>query len=201
MDPMTTPSSTTVPSRIVAPSPSLGLAALSGAVAAAVALAVSELLAGLLPGAVSLVAAIGGAVIDLQPPGAKDVVVALFGTNDKLALEIVVVLAALGFGAGLGVLAVRSYLAAAVGFAAFGVLGFVAAVDDPLAGPVMLAAQVALAVGAGLQTLSWGLTRRARVDGAVGTPAAAEGRRSFLVALGGLAVAAGLGGLTGRWLI
>jgi DMSO/TMAO reductase YedYZ molybdopterin-dependent catalytic subunit len=201
MGPMTTPTSAAVPTPIVATAPSRGLAALSGAAAAAVALGVSELLAGLLPGAVSLVAAIGQAVIDLQPPGAKDLVVALFGTNDKLALEIVVVLAALGFGAGLGVLAVRSYGAAAAGFAAFGVLGFVAALDDPLASPVMLAAQVALAVGAGLQTLSWGLTRRARIERAAGTPAASDGRRSFLVGLGGLAVAAALGGLTGRWLI
>ena len=52
----------------------------------------SELLAGLLPGATSLVAAVGQVIIDHQPPGAKDFVVALFGTNDKLAFEIVIVL-------------------------------------------------------------------------------------------------------------
>ena len=65
-------------------------AALAGVVAAAAAIGVSELLAGLIASS-SLVAAVGQVVIDLQPPGEKDFVVALFGTNDKLALEIVVV--------------------------------------------------------------------------------------------------------------
>jgi hypothetical protein len=46
-----------------------------------------ELVAGLLGGP-SLIAAIGGIVIDLQPPGAKDFIVSIFGTNDKLALEV-----------------------------------------------------------------------------------------------------------------
>ncbi len=52
-------------------------AALAGAAAAAGALGASELLAGLLPGGTSLVAAVGQVAIDLQPPGAKDVVVVL----------------------------------------------------------------------------------------------------------------------------
>jgi hypothetical protein len=47
-------------------------AALAGILAVASALGVSELLAGILPGATSLIAAVGQAVIDLQPPGAKD---------------------------------------------------------------------------------------------------------------------------------
>ena len=79
-------------------------AAVAGVVATATALGVSELLAGLLPGATSLVAAVGQVVIDLQPPGAKDVVVGLFGTNDKLALEVLIVAVALLIGAGLGLL-------------------------------------------------------------------------------------------------
>ena len=68
-----------------------GRAAIAGIVAAGIALGVSELLAGLLPGATSLVASVGQVVINLQPPGAKDVVVSLFGTNDKLALELFIV--------------------------------------------------------------------------------------------------------------
>src|SRR5450759_3209183 len=62
--------------------------AVAGALAAGVAIAASELVAGLVSGAPSLVAAIGSLVISLQPPGAKDVMVSLFGTNDKLALNI-----------------------------------------------------------------------------------------------------------------
>jgi len=187
--------------------PETGLAALSGAIAAAVALGVSELIAGLLPGATSLVAAIGQRVIDLQPPGAKDFVVALFGTNDKLALEVVVVLAAVGIGALLGILARRSFNLAAGGFLAFGALGFVAALGEPLANPVMVAAQAALSAGAGVQVLSWASTRldtiaATRVDGAGSPPLATDPlRRTFLVRLGALGVAAAVGGLTGRWLI
>jgi hypothetical protein len=79
--------------------------ALVGIVAALAAFGASELVAGLLPGAPSLLLAVGQTVIDLQPAGAKDVAVALFGTNDKLALEIVVVLASLVIAAGLGILA------------------------------------------------------------------------------------------------
>ena len=170
------------------------LAALAGGVATAVALGLSELLAGLIAGTTSLVAAIGQAVIDRQPPGAKDLFVALFGTNDKLALEVVVVLAALVFGAGLGLLARRSFAAAAIGFAAFGVLGFAAGLADPAASPALLAVQVALAVGGGLQVLSWA-TRRT-------PPRPAEpGRRDFLVRAWTLGVAGLVAGLAGRSLI
>ncbi len=78
-------------------------AAVGGAIAVAAALGTSELLAGLLPGATSLVAAVGQLIIDNQPAGAKEVAVALFGTNDKLAFEILIVLVvALVVGAGLG---------------------------------------------------------------------------------------------------
>ena len=69
--------------------------AVAGVAATAAALGVSELLAGVLPGATSLVAAIGQVIIDNQPPGAKDVVVSLFGTNDKLAFELIIVAIAL----------------------------------------------------------------------------------------------------------
>src|SRR5690606_25255189 len=48
--------------------PSASAAALAGVAAGALGLGVSELIAGLIPGATSLVAAIGQLVIDLQPP-------------------------------------------------------------------------------------------------------------------------------------
>ena len=93
-------------------------AAIAGVVATATALGVSELLAGLLPGATSLVAAVGQVVIDNQPPGAKDVVVALFGTNDKLAFELVIVAVALADRGRPGLLARRRYEIAAGAFVA-----------------------------------------------------------------------------------
>jgi DMSO/TMAO reductase YedYZ molybdopterin-dependent catalytic subunit len=166
-------------------------------VSAGLALGVSELVAGILPGATSLVAAVGQVVIDLQPPGAKDVVVALFGTNDKLALEIVVALAVVGFGALLGVVAVRRYMFAALGFAAFGGLGFVAALGEPLANPGMVAAQAALAVVVGLQTLSSLLARIGPAEVPVSDPA----RRSFLLRATVVGVGALATGFLGRSLI
>ena len=189
-----------------APLPRSGLAALVGVVATLVALGLSELIAALLPGATSLVAAIGQVVIDLQPPGAKDLVVALFGTNDKLALEIVVVLAAVAIGAGLGVLGRTRFNVAALGFAAFGVAGFLAAIGQPLANAAMVAIQVAISVGAGIESLSWGLGKVRTIEqgGEVGPdhPATTDPtRRSFLLRTGALGVAAVGAGLAGRWIV
>ena len=72
--------------------------AIAGAFGALAGIGLSELVAGFL-GAPSLLAAIGGFVIDNQPPGAKDFVVSLFGTNDKLALEVLIVIVAAIVGA------------------------------------------------------------------------------------------------------
>ena len=62
------------------------------------AIGLSELVAGFLGGP-SLLASIGEFVIDHQPPGAKDFVVGLFGTNDKLALEVLILVFAALIGA------------------------------------------------------------------------------------------------------
>ena len=140
-------STATRTSRATRPARSVGRqdvrAAVAGVVATAAALGLSELLAGLLPGATSLVAAVGQVVISLQPPGAKDVVVGLFGTNDKLALELFIVGVALLIGAGLGLVARRRFEAAAAVFIVFGAIGFVASLGDPLANPGIAAAAVA----------------------------------------------------------
>src|SRR5712692_7114398 len=82
-------------------------AAGAGAVAAAVGIAFAELIAGIVPGAPSLVIAMGNLIIDLQPPGAKDLVVDLFGTNDKLALNVLIVVVALAIAGALGIAAQR----------------------------------------------------------------------------------------------
>jgi DMSO/TMAO reductase YedYZ molybdopterin-dependent catalytic subunit len=185
-----TPTPTTVSRR---------LAALAGAASAALALGLSELLAGLLPGATSLVAAVGQVVIDLQPAGAKDVVVALFGTNDKLALELFVAAVAVAAGAGLGLVAVRRPTVAAGGFAAFGVIGFLAALSDPLANPATVAIQVAISVGAAIAVLT-GLL--ARLPAALAeAPVPDRARRKFLLRAGVVGVGAVLAGVGGRTLI
>ncbi len=180
-------------------------AAIGGATAAAAALGASELLAGLLPGATSLVAAVGQVVVDNQPPGAKDFVVALFGTNDKLALEVLIVVLSLGFGAVLGVVAARRYTVAALGLGAFGIAGFVAALGDPQASPAIVAVTAAASIGVGLWVLGWIVAP----DGSPtpSRPAATTGsmpdwsRRSFLLRTGSIGVAAAVAGIGGRALL
>jgi DMSO/TMAO reductase YedYZ molybdopterin-dependent catalytic subunit len=185
--------------------PAAGLAALAGVVAAAVALGLSELVAGLLT-APSLVAAVGGFVIDHQPPGAKDLVVRLFGDNDKLALETLIVVLSLALGAALGLAARRSFLLGAAGFGAFAVFGFIAALGDPSAAASPTAIVAAVAAFAGIQTLSWLL--RWATPRADTVPSARRGsampdwsRRGFLIRSGSLAAASVVAGFAGRRLL
>ncbi len=175
-------------------------AAIAGIVAVAAALGVSELLAGLLPGATSLVASVGQVAIDLQPPGAKDVVVSLFGTNDKLALELFVVVVGLAVGAGLGLIARRRYPIAVGIFIGFGAIGFLAALGDPLADPAIMAASSAVAVGVGLWILGWLLPHPVAA-----APSTAQmpdwSRRSFLIRSASVGVGSVAIGLAGRRLL
>ena len=171
----------------------------AGAVAVAAALGASELLAGILPGGSSLIAAIGQVVIDLQPPGAKDFAVALFGTNDKLALELVVIAVAVVIGAGLGLLARRRFELAALGFGTFGAIGFLATLGDPVASPAVTIVSAVVAVGAGLRVLGWLLGPAPRADRIARMPD--WSRRSFLIRAGGVGVGAVAAGVIGRSLI
>jgi DMSO/TMAO reductase YedYZ molybdopterin-dependent catalytic subunit len=180
-----------------------GFAAIAGVVATAAALGISELLAGLLPGATSLVAAVGQALIDRQPPGAKDIAVSLFGTNDKLAFELLIVGVAVLIGAGLGLLARHHFELTAGVFVVFGVVGFIASFDDPLASAGVAAAAAAISVGAGLWVLSWLLDGSARRVAANRGGAAMPdwSRRSFLIRAGGVGAGAVVAGLVGRGLL
>jgi DMSO/TMAO reductase YedYZ molybdopterin-dependent catalytic subunit len=173
-------------------------AAFAGVVAAGLGLGLAEAIAGILPGATSLIDAVGQVVIDLQPPGAKDVVVGLFGTNDKLALEIVVTIVAVGLGAVFGVVALRSFAAAALGYGLFGAVGFVAGIGQALSMPAMVALQAAVSTGVAIQTLSWLLARLAvgRTPREPDVPDPA--RRSFLLRTGAIGIAAVAAGAFGR---
>lgn len=184
-------------------------AALAGAAAGLVAIAAAELVAGLAAGAPSLVVAVGDVVIAFQPPGAKDLVVALFGTNDKLALQVVIVAVAVAIAAGAGVVASRRFRNGAALFVVFGLLAVVAGQRDPLAEPFLALVGAAVAVVAGLAVLR-GLL--ALADGAAGgageltghvttaqaaTPMPDWDRRRFLIAsagtIGGAVVATAVG--------
>ncbi len=128
-------------------------AALAGAAAGLAAIAVGELFAGVVAGAPSLVVAVGDLVIALQPPGAKDLVVALFGTNDKLALQVAIVVAAVAVAAGAGVLARRRFRVGAAVFVVGGLVAALAGQRDPLAEPLFALAGGLLAVGVSLAVL------------------------------------------------
>jgi len=203
--------------------------ALAGAAAGAVALAASELVAGL-SGAPSLIVAVGTLAIDLQPPGAKDVVVSLFGTSDKVALIVLVIVLALALAAIAGILAARRFSLGAAVFVAFGALAAGAAIRSPLVEPVLAVVNAAIAVGAALVTLRFllgllgtrsmapvsapsGENHPAATDGAAsGSPRGTSGhepeaapsewtRRRFLIASAGTIGVAAVAGGIGRSLI
>ncbi|HEX5588971.1 MAG TPA: sulfite oxidase, partial [Candidatus Limnocylindrales bacterium] len=155
--------------------------------------------------------AVGRTVIDLQPPGAKELVVSLFGTADKLALEVLVLGVALVIGAGLGILA-RSRLGLAQAIlGGFVLAGFVAGLQEPATQPTLaaVAAFAELAIGA---TLLGRLVRLA-VAGEPGRPGAGAraalgfgttpdwARRRLLLTGGGLAFASIAAGTVGRILL
>jgi DMSO/TMAO reductase YedYZ molybdopterin-dependent catalytic subunit len=178
--------------------PSRWPAALAGIAAVAAAIGVSELLAGLVAGIPSLITSMGELIISLQPPGAKDFVVELFGTNDKLALYVVIVLAAVAVAAIAGVAAQRSFAAGAAIFLGFGAVAAIAAAQSPLASTTIAILSAAVATGTGLLVLRWlvGLLRQpAAADPVASMPA--WDRRRFLIAsagtLGGAVVAGGVG--------
>lgn len=105
--------------------------AFAGAVAVSAALALGELIAGLVPGVPSPLLAVARFIVDIQPPGAKELVVALFGTADKLAFQVFIVLVAAVVGAVLGRLSPkRPELAAAV-LVVFTFAGFMASLREP----------------------------------------------------------------------
>ncbi|MFL5717097.1 MAG: molybdopterin-dependent oxidoreductase [Chloroflexota bacterium] len=181
-------------------------AAIAGLVATAVALGVSELLAGVLPGATSLVAAVGQVIVDRQPAGAKDLVVSLFGTNDKLALELFIVVVALALGALLGIVARRRFEIAASVFVAFGIVGFLAALGAPLADPAIAAVATAVSIGSGLLVLGW-LLDHSGASAAAATASATTARmpdwsrRDFMIRASAVGVGAVAIGAVGRNLL
>ena len=174
-------------------------AALAGVVAAAVALATGELVAAFVTGAPSPVAAVGAAVIDFAPPGSKEIVVAIFGTNDKPAILLLVTATVLLIGAGLGILGRTRPAAAIAGILALVGVGALASLRLPEAQVTMVLLSAALQAGLGIQVMTMLLASAPLTVGAgdtadgVGT-AAGRSRRGFLVRagiFGGLAVVAG----------
>jgi DMSO/TMAO reductase YedYZ molybdopterin-dependent catalytic subunit len=168
-------------------------------VAALFALGVSELLAGLIPTVPSLIVSIGTGVIDLAPPAVKDFAIATFGTRDKPALIIGIVVLSIVFGGLLGLGGIRSRLIPSIGFLAFGGLGAFAASGDPQASVGASILVAACAAGAGLAAFFFMLRRAG-----TGAGKAAEAdvtRRAFLRGVGAVTLVAGVAAVAGRFLV
>ncbi|HET7181324.1 MAG TPA: molybdopterin-dependent oxidoreductase [Candidatus Limnocylindrales bacterium] len=133
--------------------PSGRWSAFAGAVAVGAALAIGELAAGVFEGIPSPLLAVARFLVDIQPPGAKDVVVALFGTNDKLAFQVLIVLISLLVGVLIGRLAVRRPDAAALVIVGFAAAGFAASLREPAVQPTLTLAAAAAEAVAGAMIL------------------------------------------------
>jgi len=196
----------------------------AGGLAASLGIAIGELIAGLIPGAPSLVIAIGDLVIDLQPPGGKEIFVELFGDADKLVLNLMIVGASVLIAGFLGVGGRRNWTIPVAGFAIAGVAGLIAALAQPLNDPVLTVIIVAVAISAALGALRLMLlaTRpawrpEAHAEAAAAATAAAAtaatpeatgtaampdcDRRRFLQIGGGVAVSSIVLGMVGRNLL
>lgn len=173
-------------------------AALAGIVAGATALGVAELLSGLL-GAASPIIAVGDLIISLQPPGAKQLVVDLFGEADKLVLNVAIALVALVASAAIGLAARRWPAAGPIGFGAFGLLALWAGLDDPLADALWVLVVVAVAVGVAIGVLRLLLRLATPEEGVAEMPD--WDRRRFLGASAAFGIVAVSSGLIGRALL
>lgn len=173
-------------------------AALAGIVAGGVALGATELLAGLLAGAPSVILEIGSFLISLQPPGAKQIVVDLFGTADKLALNVAIVIGALAIAALLGLVARTRPWLTTLGFAGIALLGLFASLRDPLVDPLLAVVAAVLGVAVAYWVIGW-LLGLATPSGVAEMPN--WDRRRFLGSAIGVASLALVGGGIGRVLL
>ena len=188
--------------------PSKPLAALVGAVAAGGALAAGELTTSLIDPGPTLVTSVGTEFIDRFAASLKDLAVAVFGTNDKVALVAGIVVNSIVFGALLGIAARRRWLIAPIGFGAFGLVGAWALSSDPQGSTstAIIGAAASIAAGIAIFALLWRWASRreqiapATVDGpdAEFEPVLVEparrtsfDRRRFVLAVGGVALASG----------
>lgn len=145
-------------------------AALAGALAAGAALAAGELVGAAMGRRPSLVTAVGDQFIDRFAASLKDLAIRLFGTNDKIALIVGIVLLSLALGAVFGLVARRRFWVAVAGLVFFGGVGLWSGLQDPLGDTATAWTSVVVAVAVGIATL-WLLLRIApRTTVSAGTP-------------------------------
>ncbi|MFI0990803.1 sulfite oxidase [Streptomyces exfoliatus] len=176
------------------------LGALAGLLAGFTSLAVAELTAALVRPEAGPVTVVGGAVIDRTPAPVKDFAIRTFGENDKVVLQLGILVLLSLLAIALGVLALRHRRVGAAGVLLFGVVGAAAALSRPDtagAGDALPSVVGAVAGAAVLYVLAGKVTP-------VGSPTGDEGtgggwsRRGFLTTAAMTAAAATGAGVLGR---
>ena len=195
------------------------LAAIAGLVAAAFALGVGDFVAGIFRNVQSPRDAVGAEFIDRTPIWLKNFAVEQFGTNDKTALRVGMLIVIGLLGLVIGALAYRRPWIGVVGIGAFGVVGAVVAVQRPTGHALDILPPLVGAV-AGIMALLALLNRlhapktvlevrneknagfAERLHQRLGTTErkAAVDRRGFFILSGSVAVAAAVAGGAGKWL-
>jgi DMSO/TMAO reductase YedYZ molybdopterin-dependent catalytic subunit len=191
-------------------------AALAGAVAAGVSLGVAEFVTGIAGEGPSLVSSIGTEFIDRFAGSLKDLAVSLFGTNDKPALVVGIVVVSIALGAVFGIVASRRFWLGAAGFVVFGLVGVWAYRRDPFGSTGTAVVAAAIGIASGIAAL-WYLLHLARTtagpapaiddgvaapDGTVvpspTAPAGGAPRRTFIVGAVTLGAGAAASAALGR---
>ncbi|WTL29002.1 molybdopterin-dependent oxidoreductase [Streptomyces sp. NBC_01498] len=113
-----------------------GLGALGGLLAGLTALCVAELVSASVRPEASPVTAVGGAVIDLTPAPVKDFAVRTFGEDDKLVLQLGILVLLSLFAMAVGVASLRYRKSGSAAVLVFGAIGALAAVQRPDGRPV-----------------------------------------------------------------
>lgn len=179
-----------------------GLGAVAGLLAAFAALAVAEVVAGVGRPQAGPVLAVGGAAIDRTPAAVKDWAIRSFGSDDKLVLQLGILLVLVALAVALGLLSLRHRSAGAIGVLLSGVVGAVAALTRPDTGgvPDVLPSLAGAAVGGLLLYVLTG--RLALASGPELDTAEAPGwdRRGFLTAAAAAAATSAAAGALGRGL-
>ncbi|MFE5393298.1 molybdopterin-dependent oxidoreductase [Streptomyces sp. NPDC056568] len=185
--------------------PLVALGASSGFLAGFTALAVAELVAGVVRPQASPLVAVGGAAIDRTPAVVKDWAIRSFGTNDKLVLQIGMLVVLSGIALALGIVALRYRRIGAGIVLALGALGAVAAMSRPdsTSSTDALPSVVGAVAGAAVLYLLAGrllASRQAPHDGEErhGAVGAGWDRRGFVITATAAAAASTGAGVLGR---
>jgi DMSO/TMAO reductase YedYZ molybdopterin-dependent catalytic subunit len=162
---------------------------LAGLAAAALALGVTELVAGALPGAVSLVGSVGDTAVDWLPGPVVRFGIEAFGTDDKTVLVGVILVLSAVLGVALARVGARRPAVPLAGFAAFGLMGALAALRDPQARFWAVGACAVAGTAAGLVALRvlLNLAAPGEKPSSPAQPIDVPDRRAFLAAAGTVA--------------